>query len=502
MSLLGIDIGTTGCKAIAFDRHGRIVSSAYREYPLHFPKPGWIELDSRRVMASVREVVREAAAKTKRDPVRALAVSAQGEAVTPVGADGTFLHNAIVTFDTRTAPWVRWWEERISRRRLFGITGLPLHGMYTASKILWWKKERPDVFRKARRFLCYEDLLYHQLGLTPSIDPSLAGRTMLLDADRGAWSAQLLGIAGIDADRLARLVPSGAFVGEVGAKAAREFGLSKGVVAVSGGHDQPCGALGSGVVRPNVGMYATGTVECITPAFSRRVVHPKLLENNIACYPHVVQGLWVALTFNFTGGSLLRWFRDTFGAEERAAARKTGEDVYDLLVRKAPQEPTSLLLLPHFTATGTPHFDTQSKGVIAGLRLSTTRGEIIRAVLEGVTYEMALNVEILRECGASIDSLRAIGGGAKSRFWMQLKADLLGKPVSAMRVSEAACLGAAILAGTATGVYRSAAEAALGISRIQRTYRPDPRRARIYRERLPLYRQLYPALRELLHEMP
>ena len=334
MSLLGVDIGTSGVKAVAFDKGGRIVASASRAYPLHFPKPDWIELDSRRVMRAAREAIREVAAKTRRDPIQALAVAAQGEAVTPVAADGSYLHNAIVTFDARTAPWVGWWEERLSRRRIYEITGMPLHGMYTASKILWWKKARPDVFRKARRFLCYEDLFFQELGLPPTLDSSLAARTMLYDIDRGDWSGELLRIAGLSADRLARVSPPGAVVGEIGAN---DFGLPKGTLAVTGGHDQPCGALGAGVVEPGVGMYATGTVECITPAFGKRVIHPKLLKSNIACYPHVVPGLFVALTFNFTGGSLLNWYRDQLG---------NGHS-FEELVRESPKEPTSLQVLPH-----------------------------------------------------------------------------------------------------------------------------------------------------------
>src|SRR5262245_23915732 len=143
MSLLGIDLGTVGCKGVALDEDGKTLASAYRESPRQFPKTGWIELDSNRVMASAREVIREAAGKVKRDPVRALAVAAQGEAVTPVGKDGSFLHNGIVTFDARTAPLVGWWEKRVPRRRIFEISGMPLHGLYTGSKILWWNQNRP-----------------------------------------------------------------------------------------------------------------------------------------------------------------------------------------------------------------------------------------------------------------------------------------------------------------------------------------------------------------------
>lgn len=501
MSLMGLDLGTTGCKAVVFDEDGKILSSAYREYPLQFPKPGWIELDSSRVIRSAKEVVREAAGKSKKDPVRALAVAAQGEAVTPVAEDGRYLHNGIVTFDARTAELVPWWEKKLSRKRVFELSGMPLHGMYTASKILWWKKRRPDVYGKARWFLCYEDLLFHALGLEPAIDHSLAARTMLLDVDTGRWSDELLDAAGFERERLARPFPSGTVVGVVSGRTARDWGLPDGALAVTGGHDQPCGALGAGVVDDRVGTYATGTVECVTPAFRKRVTDPRLLESNIACYPHVVPGLFVSLTFNFTGGSLLRWYRDTFADGLREKAKRAGKDVYDLIVGECPKEPSSLYVLPHFTATGTPHFDTESKGVIAGLRLSTSRGEVVRALLEGVTYEMALNVDVLRQCGAPIDSFRATGGGAKSPFWMQLKADLLGKPVHAMRVSEAVCLGAAILAGTATGVYGSAREAGRSLSKIERTYRPSAANAKLYREKFSRYKELYPTLREWLHRI-
>ena len=231
------------------------------------------------------------------------------------------------------------------------------------------------------------------------------------------------------------------------------------------------------------------------------MTNPALLRSNIACYPHVVPGLFVALTFNFTGGSLLKWYRDTFAGAEKEKAKRAGKDVYEMILSECPKEPTSIFILPHFTATGTPHFDTESKGVIAGLRLSTTRGEIVRAILEGVTYEMALNADVLRGCGAPIGSFRATGGGAKSPFWMQLKADLLGKPVHAMRVSEAVCLGAAILAGAAVGRYPSAKAAALRISRVERTYAPDARRAKVYRERFARYRELYPAMKGFLHKI-
>jgi xylulokinase len=305
----------------------------------------------------------------------------------------------------------------------------------------------------------------------------------------------------VDREKLPETKPSGTAVGIVPDSIAEDLGLPAGVIAAAGGHDQPCGALGAGISRPGLAMDATGTVECVTPIFDRPVLSPAMQQSNYCCYHHVVPGLYASIAFNFTGGSLLRWYRDTLGAKEIEEAQVSGLDVYDIMIAKAASGPSRLLVLPHFTMTGTPWFDPASKGAIVGLTLGTGTDQILKAMLDGITYEMRLNLDRLAEAGVEVREIRAIGGGAKSSTWMQLKANIFNRPVSALNVSEAACLGAAILGGVAAGVYRTANEAAEAIVKVVKTYEPQPEEAARYAEQYARYLRLYSALRELLHEL-
>jgi xylulokinase len=502
MSLLGIDIGITGCKAIIFREDGEVLGAAYREYSLLQPEPGWMELDSTQVLAAVRSAIKESVKKAgSRDPVRALSVSSQGEAVTPVSASGELLANAIVAFDSRTISQADWWEQQLGRRKIFEITGQPLHPMYSLNKIMWWRENMPWVFDRAWKFLCFEDLAIYELCGEPATDCSIAARTLAFNIRQREWSDTMLGKAGLDESLFARVHPSGTAVGEVLPEVADDLCLPREMKVVTGGHDQVCGALGAGIVREGLAMDATGTVECVTPAFDRPILTDEMLEGNYCCYEHVVPGLYATLAFNFTGGSLLRWYRDNFGRQEIEQAEIAGLDVYDIIIGKATKGPIDLYVLPHFTVTGTPWFDPKSRGAILGLSLSTTSADVIKAMLDGVTFEMRVNIERLREAGVEIRELRAIGGGAKSWIWLQLKANIFDMPVSSLNVSEAACLGAAILAGTGAEVYSNAREAAEQLVKVVQTFEPEPEEARRYAEKFGAYKTIYPMVRDFMHQL-
>ncbi len=501
MSLMGLDVGTTGCKAVAFDHDGKILASAYREYPLISPNQGWFELDSQRVWEDIKVCIREVAEATKNDPITAFSVSAQGEAVTPVDADGNFLANAIVSFDSRTAGLVPWWAEKVGRDKTFQTTGQPLASMFTALKLKWIQDNEPEIFKKTRYFLCFEELVYQRCGLEPVTDYTLAGRTMLFDVPGEKWSEELLGHIGLTPDNMPKAVPSGTVIGKISDEAAEQLGLPKGVVAVTGGHDQPCQILGAGVIEPRAAAYGIGTVECIAPSFSELILNDSMHKNNICCYHHAFPGLYIALVYNYSGGQLFRWVRDQLSSEEKRQAEQEKRDVYDVITSKAAQEPTSLLVLPHFTTTGVPHFDNHSRGAILGLTLDTTKGEIVRAILEGITYELRMCVDLLDESGVPIDILRATGGGAKSDYWLQIKADIMNRPVVVPAVSEAGSLGCAILAGVGTGVYKSAKEAVDHLVKIDREYLPNDSNAKRYGELLELYKEIYPANCSLFHRL-
>jgi len=502
MSLLGVDVGTTGCKAIVFDLGGKTLGQGYREYGHTYPRPGWVEMDSDEVWEGTKQAIAEAVSRAgTRDPVKALAISSQGEGVTAIGADGKALAPSIVSFDNRTTAQSEWWAQQMGKPALFAITGQPLHPMYTINKIMWWRDNDPAVFERARKFLCYEDLTIFRLGGELAIDYSLAGRTMAFDVRAERWSDDILSAAGLAPERLAGIVPSGTAVGRVRDETAHELGLPRGVAIVTGGHDQPCGALGAGIVQPRVAMDATGTVECITPALPQLNLSDAMLESNYPCYHHVAPGIYVTIAFNFTGGSLLRWYRDTLGKQEREDAEAAGMDVYEMMIGLATSGPSPVMVLPHFTVTGTPWLDPYAKGAVLGLTLGTTKGDIIKAMLEGVTFEMRLNLDCLQQAGVEVEQLRAIGGGARSPTWLQLKADIFNRPVLALSVSEAACLGAALLAGAAIREYSDVAEAANQMVRVTKTYEPDPQMAARYDERFEIYRRMYPTLRDLMHSL-
>jgi len=509
MSLLGIDLGTTGVKAVAFSAEGRVLASAYREYPLQSPRPGWAELDGRLVWRRAEEVLKEAAAKTRRDPIRAIASSSQGEAVVPVDRKGKVLARSMVSFDNRSTAEVKRLVSGFGIDRLFKITGHPLNTTHTLPKLMWVKKHEPKIIRQTAKFLCFGDYALYRLTRGQAAggaggaatDYSLAGRTMFFDIRKRRWNEELLGLAGVRLDQMSEPVPSGTPVGEVPAKIAKRLGLPKGVTVVAGGHDQPAGALGAGVTRPGLALDSIGTVECLVISLPKPVLNSKMLKSNFCSYHHTAPGLYVTLAYNFTGGSLLRWYRDTLAQFEREAARRRGRDVYDLICGDMPAGPTGLLVLPHFTTTGTPHFDPHSKGAILGLTLGTTRAEIVKGLLEGISYEMAHNLELLKAAGVKVKEVRASGGGAKSAAWAQLKADIYGLPVAVPDSSEAVSLGAAILAGVGIGEYADVDEGVRATVRIKRVFRPDRKRAKAYRAHLERYKEVYPRLADLFHRM-
>jgi xylulokinase len=499
MSVMGLDIGTTGCKAVAFDEAGAILARAYREYPLLHPLPDRSELDVHMLWQRVSEVLREVNGYVPGDPVVAMAISCQGEAVVPVGHDGQPLDNVVVTFDGRTLEQYRWWQKAVAPQAIFEITGMPLHPMYSLNKIMWFKSQRPALFKQAWKFLCVEDYMIHRLGLAPAIDYSLAARTMAFDVRRKQWSGQMLSWAGVDEDLLAGAVPSGACVGDVDPKVAAELGFRQKVMVVAGGHDQPCGALGAGIISPGIAMNAIGTSDVVCPAFAQPILSEQMRKANYSCYPHTYPDTYVTIAFNLTGGLLLRWYRDTLCQTEIATAQQRGQDPYDIIIDQASADPADVLILPHFVGSGTPTMDPLSRGAILGLSLSTTKAELTRAVLDCTSYEMCLNLETMASLGILIDELRAVGGGSKSARWLQLKADVFGKPVVSLQVSEAACLGAAILAGTAAGVFSSIDAAVKASVRVAERFTPNPFQHALYEERFKRFCSIYPLLQEFNH---
>ena len=495
MSLLGIDVGTTGCKAAAFREDGKQIARAYREYPTIYPREGWAELDSRLVWKSVREVIGEIAAETKSDPINALCVGSMGEAATPVSKGREILGRCILSSDTRGCEYIEALEEKIGQEAFYRINPNILGPNYTLPKLLWLKEHEPRLFQRADKFLLWSGLAAFMLGCEPCTSYSLANRTLLFDIHKKDWSDELLDAASLTRDKLPPCRAEGELAGTVGSRIAGDLGLPRGVKVVVGGHDQGFNALGAGIARAGRAVDGIGTFECITPVYGHIPECAPMLRNGLNVEHHVLPGLYVSFLYN-QGGSLVRWFRDTF-----AKAEKHREDIYRRLGDEMPAEPTDLFVLPYFEMTGPPGFVTDASGVIVGLKTSTTRGEIFKAIQESVTFYLAEGVRALREMGIDTSEFVATGGGATSDAWLQIKADIFGVPFVRPAITECGQLGAAMLAGVATGAFANTGEAIDRFVRRQRLFEPDPHRHAIYHERLAKYGELYPLMRPYLASM-
>jgi xylulokinase len=504
--LLGIDVGTTNCKAMVYDVQGNKVAGASRPTPTLFPRVGWAVYDPQQLWEVVSQALREVVAQVG-DPrqIRALAVASMGEAGIPLDDKGNPLYPAIAWFDPRSEPQSRWWAEVVGALRVYQITGLPLHPMYSLNKIMWLRDNEPQVYRSMARWLCLEDFVIYKLSGGYATSHSIASRTMAFDLLQREWSQELLGLADVDPEILPPAYPSGAKVGEVIPQAALENGLAAGTAVVTGGHDHVCGALALGVFEEGLMLDSTGTAEAIILSCEKPLLAQELLEAGFAYECHVAPGRYVLLGVIITSGAVVEWFKEQLGQEEVRQAELWGRSVYDLLLEEAEgSEPGArgLFLLPHLAGSCTPGNDPCSKGAFLGLTRAHTKGDLIRAIIEGLCYELRLNLDTLQELtGIGVEKLRAIGGATKSEFWLQTKADVTGKVVECLAIEEATSLGAALLAGMGAGLYRDEKEAVAQIQAGRRLFVPDQRRQTIYEDYYQIYCQIYPTLRELNHKI-
>jgi xylulokinase len=494
LSYLGLDIGTGGCKAVVFDTEGRELASSFREYPLINPYPDWAEINPDEVINKCFEVIAEVNSVIS-DPVVSMSISSQGEAFAPVGKDGKILGNAMVSSDARARDIVVNWSEKFGTKKIYSITGHTPHPLFTLFKILWIKENQPEVWRDAIYFLCFEDLFHFKIGLGPKISWPMAGRTMMFDVINHQWSPDILEAIGLTINKLAIPVAPGEITGTIGSEIGKKLGFKNTVIIVAGGHDQTCAALGAGVTEPGMCMYATGTVECFCPVLEKPSFSDALQRNNLCCYDYTLKGKYTTVAYSLTGGNILRWMRDQLGQTEITLATATGKNPYTLLLNDMPAAPTDLLVLPYFSGTGTPYFDTTAKGAVIGLQLTTTKGEITKALLEGVAMEMKLNLEIMEQSGMIINTFIATGGGTKNKAWTQMKADVLNKKIIVRAVKETGCYGAGLLARSA--VEKTPVEQLLKGTRTgNEIFYPDPGNAQFYNKKFESYKKLYPVLKQ------
>lgn len=486
MKIGGLDIGTTGCKLTVFDETGAFLGKAYRDYPVSRGIGGH-EMDISVLMESVFGVIREMAAQ--HPDLDGIGVTSFGETFVLTDADGTPLHPAMLYTDPRGAEECRELEEKLGADRITRITGLVPHEMYSIGKLMWLRRNRPEVWAAAKRLHLIEDYVVWHLTRTAQIDYSLAARTMAFDINSLTWSREIFEAAGIDPSLMSRPVPTGTCAGAVIPEAARRTGLDSRCLIVSVSHDQVAAAVGAGAFDGSVAVDGAGTVECLTPVYDSLPDLEVMKKGRFSVVPYVIPGKYVAYAFSYTGGALIRWCMETFGKGE----------TYDSLEAAFGKDgPSGLLVLPHFAGAATPYMDNGSRGAILGLTTGTSAAEIYRACMEGVAYEMRLNYEALAGSGIRFTKLNATGGGARSRVWMQMKADVLNLPITALKTADAGTVGSAMLTGIAAGLFSGLPEAAVRMVREMETYEPRPEMHNKYMKEYERYRRLYGAVRPLM----
>ncbi len=486
--LLGLDISTTGAKALLIDAGGAVLGSATSPLTLSTPRPLWSEQDPADWWAGMAASIRRLLAEQHVDgeDIAAIGLTGQMHGLVLLDDAGQVLRPAILWNDQRTGPQCDEMRRRLGRERLIQITGNDALPGFTAPKILWVQQNEPEVYAQARHILLPKDYIRYRLTGDYAMDKADGAGTILFDLRARDWSADVLASLEIPADWLPPTFEGPAVTGVVSAAAAAETGLRAGTPVVGGGGDQAAQAVGVGAVEPGVIALTLGTSGVVFAATPSALVEP---EGRLHAFCHAVPGRWHFMGVMLSAAGSLQWYRD---------ALAPGVSFDDLTAEAAAVPPGSegLLFLPYLTGERTPHPDPLARGAWVGLTIRHGRPHLTRALLEGVAFGIKDSFTLIQGAGlGGIEQVRVSGGGAKSALWRQIMADVLGVELATVNTTEGAAYGAALLAAVGAGLYGAVEEACRATIQVTGRTSPGPATA-YYVDAYPLYRALYPALRD------
>ncbi|PKL29085.1 MAG: hypothetical protein CVV46_02800 [Spirochaetae bacterium HGW-Spirochaetae-2] len=499
MSIMGLDIGTSGCKVLAVSEEGKILARAGAEYPVDSPDQGRFELDPIEVWHELKSCIRQCNALCKDNPVTALSFSTQGEAVIPVDAMMHPLDKSPVSADIRGLGYVASLRSILDEQQIFNLTGQTFDSIHSIFKIKWWMDHHKRVRENCWKYCCFDTFILLCLGLPPVTDRSMAARMLLYDVKRKSWSSTLLGFAGITENQLPEIIDSGSVIGILSCDVSLDLGFTVRPKVVSGGHDQPCSAFGNGLIRKGA-SYSVGTTECISIVQSKEQA-PHLVR--YPTYPHVCPGSMVTLVGSQTGTRFFSWLGSVLFAGYNGDISCKLEDFYNLL-RTVPSDlETSVQVIPHLSG-GSNHYDNpHAKALVYGFTYNSTQQELLKAVMEGITFEQYLGFIRFKElhgCSENDCGLVATGGGVRFKNWISMKSDIFALPIQLMSVHEAGCIGSAMLAGWGTGVFESLEQAVRQCVKKEIIVRPNDGLAPYYTKKVKQYDLLYQSIKELAQE--
>jgi xylulokinase len=494
--VIGLDVGTSGTKAVAINESGAVVAKALVEYPLYSPKPNWAEQDPEDWKRGTIEALSRLANApgVNAADVKGIGLTGQMHGSVFLDAFNNVLRPAILWCDQRTADQCDEITSMVGAEKLIEMTCNPALTGFTAPKILWLRENEPETYEKVRKVLLPKDYIRFTLTGEFATDVADASGTLLFDVKNRAWHGELMSLLDIPRDFMPRAFEGPEVTGALSADAAARTGLPAGIPVVAGGGDQAAGGIGCGIVRGGVISSTVGTSGVVF-AFSDKVSMDPLGRVHTFC--HSVPGKWHVMGVMLSAGGSLRWFRDAFCQNEKAVAAETGADPYEYITEAASKisiGAEGLTFLPYLTGERTPHKDPFAKGAFIGLSLRHTRAHMARAVLEGVAFGMRDSLEIIRGMGVPISEVRASGGGARSAVWREIQADVNKAPLVLINVDEGPAYGAALLATVATGLFGSVEEACDATIRVVDSCVPDLERAKRYDAWFAEYQEGYRAL--------
>ena len=502
--MMGIDVGTTGTRAVIVRPDGHVIGAATGDHqPMTMLKPGWAEQDPADWWEATIKAVRAAleSASLKGDDIAAVGLSGQMHGVVLLDKTRAVLRPSLIWCDQRSQAQCDWITHQVGAERLIQLVSNPALTGFSAPKLLWVRDNEPQIFSRAAHFLLPKDFVRLKLTGEFATEVSDASGTLLLDVTSRRWSQEMLGALEIDSKILPRVYESPEISGEITRETALVTGLKAGTPVVGGGGDQASSAVGNGIVSTGLTSATLGTSGVIFTYTDAPKLDPL---GRIHTFCHAVPGKWHVMGVTQGAGLSLRWFRDNFGESEAWLARQTGVDPYDLLIQQAEKiRPGSegLLWLPYLMGERTPHLDAQARGMWFGMTAAHRRGHMIRSILEGVAFSLRDSIEIFKELQIPVEQIRASGGGSRSLLWRQIQADIYDKELVTLRTSEGSALGAALLAGVGAKIYSTVEESAKEAIQIRERMSPLAENVAIYDRQYQVYRSLYPAVRELSHQL-
>lgn len=473
--ILGVDLGTTAIKAAVFDEKGKECGSKTVEYALLTPSPGMAELKVNTYVETFKEASQKAIERAgiPVEDIVSVGMSAQGETTICLDENNEPLRPAIVWMDVRAVEEAEYIESVIGKENIQKHTGQPgMDAIWPASKILWLKKHEPDTYNKTAKYLQLKAYFSYLLTGKMVCEDSILCTTMYWDITTREYWPRMLELLGIVEDQLPDIYRQGETIGHITPEGARLFGLSTKTTLNSGALDQACGALGVGNVRPGTFSDCTGSNLATVTIVDELMLDPAM---QMPCFASAVPGKYMLHAFS-SGGMILRWFRDSFCELEMMKEAEGGEAAFEAVCREASRiAPGSdgLIMIPHLQGSGPPDTDNNAKGVYFGITLAHHKPHFARAIMESVAMILRRMMQAMGSLGAEFETIVALGGGSKSSYWCQLKADATGLPVKLMSTNESsACLGAAILAGVASGIWESCEAAADEVVTPEIVYEP------------------------------